>query len=249
MNRNIFKMFLNKFMSYPLWVKQVVYYRLWQNMQENNCEKFIIKNADGIFALHIPTLTFQGKQELWYKKSGLDTNIYNFLKYVHSGYTILEIALNMFLSVEEVAKLYIFCIEQNFIEVAPYPEIQAMSEFIAGKIKTGEYFLKNGSLELDQLDYALAEQRKLDDRGEHILIGKIFVRLGFITEETIKTLFKLKTDAKKRFVINPELIPDSNDDTGTIEKLQEENKKLKKENQALKKALSSIVNTVKNYDI
>ena len=249
MSRNIFKMFLNKFMSYPLWIKQVVYYRLWQNMVENNCDKYIINYADGIFALHVPTLTFQGKQELWDKKSGLDSNIYNFLKYVHSGYTVLEIALNMFLSVEEVAKLYVFCIEQNFIEVAPYPEIQAMSEFIAGKIKTGEYFLKNGSIEIDQLDYAIAEQRKLDDRGEHFLIGKILVRLGYITEETIRTLFKLKADSKKRFVLNPNSIPASGEDVTAADKLQEENDNLKKENQALKKTLSSILNTVKNYDI
>jgi len=249
MKRNIFKMFLNKFMAYPLWVKQVVYYRLWQNMAENHCEKFIIKNADGIFALHNPTLTFQGKQELWDKKGGLDSNIYNFLKYSHNGYTILEIALNMFLSIEEVAKLYIFCLEQNLIESTPYPEIDAMSEFIAGKIRTGEYFLKNGAIDIDQLDMALSEQRRLDDRGEHILIGKIFIRLGYLTEEVIKTLFKLKTDATKRFVINPDIIPQSDNDLKEIDKLREENNKLKKENQALKKAMSAIVNTVKNYDI
>ncbi len=248
MNRNIFKMFLNKFLSYPLWVKQAVYYRLWQNMSENNCDKYIINNPDGLFALHVPTLTFLGKQELWDKKSGLDNNIYNFLKYIHSGYTILEIALNMFLSVEEVAKLYILCIEQNYIEIATYPEIRAMSEFIAGKIKTGEYFLKNGSIEIDQLDYALAEQRKYDDRGEHFLIGKILIRLGYITEETVKTLFRLKLDSKKRFVLNPDSIPEGKEDINLLDKLQEENNHLKKENQALKNTLSSVVNSVKNYD-
>ncbi len=85
MKRNIFKLFLNKFLAYPLWVKQVVYYRLYQNMKENNCERFIINNSNRIFSMNIPTLTFQGKNELWDKTSGLDTNIYNFLKIIHDG--------------------------------------------------------------------------------------------------------------------------------------------------------------------
>lgn len=249
MKRNIFKLFLNKFLAYPLWIKQVVYYRLWQNMQENECDRFIIKNADGILSLHIPTLTFQGKQELWDKKGGLDSNIYNFLKYSHNGYTILEIALNMFLSVEEVSKLYLFCIEQNLIEKPENIEIQAMAEFISGKIRTGEYFLLNGSIDQYQLDMALAEQRNFQDNGEHILIGKIFVRMGYLTEEVVKTTFKLKSDAKKRFVINPDQLPDSNEEVRDYDKLEAENKQLKKENKALKQAMASIVNTVKNYDI
>lgn len=249
MKRNIFKLFLNKFLAYPLWVKQVVYYRLWQNMHENNCDKFIINNYDGILSMHNPTLTFLGKKELWDKTGGLDSNIYNFLKFSHNGYTILEIALNMFMSIEEVAKLFIFCLEQKFISQPETAEITAMAEFIAGKIPTGQYFLKNGSIDLGQLEYALAEQQRLTDRGEHILLGNMLVRLGFITEDTVKTLFRLKSDSKKRFVINPDMLPDSNSELKDINKLQEEVKALKAENQALKRTMSKIVSAVKHYDI
>ncbi len=248
MKRNIFKLFLNKFLAYPLWVKQVVFYRLWQNMQEQNCDRFVINHPDKNFAMHIPTLTFRGKQELWDKKGGLDGNIYNFLKFSHDGYNILEIALNMFMSMEEVSKLYIFCYEQKLIELPEQIEVHAMAEFISGKITTGEYFLKIGSIEQDQLDYALAEQHKTDDKNDHLLIGKIFVNLGYLTEATIKTVFKLKTDAKKRFVINPENLPDNKDDTKSIDKYKEEIQKLKDENKALKKAMTKIVNAVKTYD-
>ena len=249
MKRNIFKLFLNKFMAYPLWVKQVVYYRLWQNMKENTCDRYIIKYPEKILAIHIPTLTFQGKQELWDKAGGLDNNIYNFLKFSHNGYTVLEISLNMFLSLEEISKLYIFCMEQNLIEAPKEPEILSMAEFIAGKIRTGEYFLQNDAIDIGQLDVALAEQRRQADRGEHVLIGKILVNMGFLTEKSVKTLFRLKADAKKRFVINPELLPDSNATIKNVDKLEEEIKQLKKENQALKETMSTIVNAVKSYDI
>lgn len=249
MKRNLFKLFVNKFMAYPLWVKQVVYYRLWQNMQENNCDRYILKYPEKIFSMHIPTLTFHGKQELWDKSGGLDSNIYNFLKFSHSGYTLLEISLNMFMSLEEVSKLYIFCINQKLLELPEYIEILAMAEFIAGKIRTGEYYLKCGYVEIDQLELALAEQRRNDERGEHILIGKLFVKLGFMTESSIKTLFKLKADAKKRFVINPEFLPDSESIVRDIDKLAEEVKQLRKENKALKETMATIVGAVKNYDI
>lgn len=248
MKRNLFKLFINKLLAYPLWVKQAVYYRLYQNMKENHCERYVVKNIDNIFSMHVPTLTFQGKNELWDKASGLDSNIYNFLKFAHSEYTILEISLNMFLSIEEVAKYYIFCLEQNYIEAPEADEIYAMAGFIAGKFPTGDYFLKNGSITIDQLDMALAEQHRVDGRGDHELIGKTLIRLGYITEESIKTLFKLKADARKRFVLNPDIFPSSEQAKSDIKKLEEEVKALKSENKKLKQTLAKVVETVKKYD-
>lgn len=246
--RNIFKLFINKLLAYPLWVKQAVYYRLYQNMKENYCERYIVKNIDNIFSMHVPTLTFQGKNELWDKSGGLDSNIYNFLKFVHSEYTILEISLNMFMSIEEVAKLYIFCLEQNYIEAPHAEEIYAMAGFISGKFPVGDYFLKNGSITVEQLDAALAEQHRVQERGEKELIGKILVRLGFVTQESIKTLFKLKADARKRFVLDPAIYPDSEQSITDVKRLEDEVKALKNENNALKQTMARIIEMVKKYD-
>ena len=249
MKSNIFKLFLNKFLAYPLWVKQVVYYRLWQNMKENNCEKYIIDNADKIFSLHIPTLTFKGKQELWDKKGGLDNNIYNFLKYAHNGYTIIETALNMFMSVEEIAKLFIFAIEQNLIEKPEDSETYAMAGFISGKLFTGEYFVENKTITEEQLNLALMEQTKNDCISNHMLIGKVLTDKGFVEEGTVRTLFKLKSDSRKRFVINPDMLPDSNRDIKPVNELENEIKALRAENSALKKTMAEIIKAVKHHDI
>ena len=135
--KNLFELFIGKLIALPLWVKQAVYYRLYLNMRENYCERFIIKNADNLFAFYNPTVTFKGKTELWDRKSGLDTNIYNFLRLCIEGYSILEISINTFLSVEEVAKNFMFCLEQNYIEKPESDEVYAMGGFIAGKFRTG----------------------------------------------------------------------------------------------------------------
>ena len=249
MKRNIFKLFLNKFLAYPIWVKQAVYYRLWQNMKDNNCDRYIINCPDSVLSLYNPTLTYQGKQELWDKKGGYDSNLHNFLKFSHNGYTLLEISLNMFMSIEEISKLFIFCLEQKLILQPESSEIMTTAEFIAGKLQTGEYLLKRGLIDSEQLEYALSEQKRLSDNGEHILLGNMLVRSGYLREETLKTIFRLKSDAKKRFVINPEMLPDSNSELKNVNKLEAEINALKAENQALKKTMSRIVNAVKNYDI
>ena len=249
MKRNIFKLFLNKFLSYPLWVKQVVYYRLMQNMTENFCNENIVNNADKVLSMHVPTLTFIGKQELWDKVSGWDSNIYNFLKFIHSGYSIMEAALNMFMSMEEISKLYIFCLEQNYFEAPESAEIYAMAGFIAGKFPVGDYFLKNGTISVEQLENALNIQKNYDQKGQHILLGEILVKQKYISENNLNLLFKLKADAVKRFVIEPEFLPENHSEEKLITKMENKISELQKENDALKKTMTEIVNTVKNYDI
>ena len=249
MKRNIFKLFLNKFLSYPLWVKQVVYYRLWQNMVENVCDNSVINNADGLLAMHVPTLTFTGKQELWDKVSGWDNNIYNFLKYVHSGYSIMEAALNMFMSMEEISKLYIFCLEQNYFEAPENNEIYALAGFIAGKFPTGDYFLKNGTISVDQLESAINTQKELNRKGQHKFLGEILTEQGALVKNDLDLLFKLKSDAGKRFVLEPEFLPENHTEKKLISQMENKLSELQKENDALKKTMTEIVNTVKNYDI
>ena len=249
MKKNIFNLFLNKLLEYPLWVKQVVYLRLHQNMQNYHCERYIVKNPDKLFSTFVPTVTFTGKTEMWNKMSGLDTNIYNFLNLCYEGYSILEISLNTFLSMEEVAKHCIFCIELYYIEVPDSTEVLAMSGFIAGKFKTGEYYRINGSITIDQLDYAIMEQRRLDDRMEHKLFGKVLVDLGFVTEENVKTLFILKNDARRRFILDSDKMVSAKLPDQEKEDYDNEIEELKKENKALKQRLMQLLDLVKDkYD-
>ena len=66
---------------------------------------------------------------------------------------MLEISVNTFLSMEEVAKYYELCLEQNFIKVPESKEIHAMAGYIAGKFRTGEYFKQKGVISKNSEKY------------------------------------------------------------------------------------------------
>ena len=116
MKKNIFELFLNKVFNVPFWVKQVMYIKLSDEMQDKACENFLREKKDEIFSTFVPTITFKGKTELSERKYGLDNNIYNFLQCCLNEYSMLEISVNTFLSMEEIAKYYELCLEQNFIK-------------------------------------------------------------------------------------------------------------------------------------
>ena len=100
MKKNIFTEFLNKVDEFPLWIKQVVFLKLSENIKTQVCEKFLQENSNEIFSLYEPILTFKGREELIKRKIGLDANLYNFLSYCEHGFNIMEISLNTYLSIE-----------------------------------------------------------------------------------------------------------------------------------------------------
>ncbi len=223
-------------MNFPLWVKQVIYVKLKENMRELNCAEFLDKSSDKMFSLYVPVLTFLGREELLKKKSGLDANIYTFLKLSSADYSILDISLSMFLTMEETAKYFVFCVDQNYIECPQVDEIYAMAGFISGKFKTGEYFQRNKTLSMRQVQEGLDEQKKVDSiGGKHLKYLEILDTMGLVKENEHKTIFTLKEEAKKRFVIDYNLVPDSGrgfnseeeKESAEIEALKEENRKLK----------------------
>ena len=159
MKKNILDLFLEKVLNVPFWIKQVIYLKLSKEMKDTACETFLQEHTDEIFSTFVPTLTFKGKTELMERKCGLDNNIYNFLQGCANEYSMIEISVNTFLSMEEVAKYYELCLEQNFIKVPESKEIHAMAGYIAGKFRIGEYFKQKGTITVDQLQQAILAHR------------------------------------------------------------------------------------------
>ncbi len=247
MKKNVFDYYMNKLLELPLWVKQVIYVKLKEDMQKNGCAEFLDKSSDEMFSLYEPILTFEGKNELLQRGVGLDLNIYNFLKLCDKNYSILEISLNMFLTMEEVAKYFMFCVEQKFLEKPISDEIYAMAGFIAGKFKTGEYFEQNKTLTSSQVQEVLAEQKKLNSQCEKSLkYAEVLSKMNLLENDDCNVVFYLKEEAKKRFILDYNVVPDSvrtfkTDD----EKLQAEFENLQDENRNLKRKLSQLLQLVK----
>ena len=244
MKRNIFKVFLNKFFEYPLWIKEAIYFEMWKDMEKSLCDDLVLNHAGKIFALNVPTLTYAGTNELVNKSFAYDNNIYNFLKFASSGYSLVEISLNMFLSMEEISKLYLFCLDQKFIESPKEREIISIAGYISG-----EYFLNNGTITQEQLNEAITEQQNRNSIGHNKLIGQILVDMGFVTDRALSVALSLKSDARNRFVANPEIIPYSKPEISENELLKRQIFDLKNENKFLKQTMAQIVETVNSNDI
>lgn len=236
MKKNIFDLYLNKLLDLPLWVKQVIYVKLKADMEKHNCAKILDTQEDDMFALFKPVLTYSGKTELMKKNGGLDSNIYNFLKLCNEDYSILEIALCMFLTMEEAAKYFMFCVEQKYLERPDSDKAFAMAGFISGKFKTGEYLVQNKMLSFNQVQDALNKQASVNSESEtHLKYAEILDSMNLVKKDDLKMIFVLQEESKKRFVLDYNSVPNSergfiNDDEKTsaqIETLKCENKKLR----------------------
>lgn len=246
MKKNVFKFFMEKLLSLPLDVRIATYYRLKKDIEDKCSVKFLNRKPDEIFSQYVPLLTYDGKVELTECKCGLDINIYNFLKMALNNYSILEIAINSYFTMEECAKYFLFCVEQEYIKKPASAEIMAMAGFLSGKLKTGEYLKHSKTITTDQWLEALKEQKKVDSYGKHLKFVEILETLGFATEDDIKPLVSLHIDAKKRFILDYNIVPE------VSEKIVDEDAKqsaefeeLKKENALLKEKLLQLLKIVK----
>lgn len=248
MSKNILKLFLEKLLSFPLWVKQIIYLRLYQNLALSLSEDFIEVKEENIFHLYIPVLSFLGKTELTERKGGYDDNIYSFLANVSEGLSILEVSLNNFWTMEEIARYFIFCLEQNLIKAPESVYIQAMAGFMAGKYRTGEYFKRTGKINVDQLEQTIVKQKEYAEKGTPMKMAEIMISLGFITEKDSSSLLIIKDEAKKRFILDPSIIPKETAVSGLTEDSkpnQDEIAKLKEQNEKLKEQLTRVMAFVK----
>ena len=246
MKKNIFELFLDKVFNVPFWVKQVMYLKLSDEMKDKACEEFLRNNKDEIFATFVPTITFKGKTELTERKCGLDNNIYNFLQCCMNEYSMLEISVNTFLSMEEIAKYYELCLEQNFIKKPESLEIHAMAGYIAGKFRTGEYFKQKGIIDVDQLQQAILAHRDAQQSGNPKRFGEVMVELGIITENDLKAVLILKEESKKRFILDYNTVPQSETTfTNDNQKYEEEIAALKDENLKLQRKMLQLLELVK----
>ena len=233
--KNLFKLFTNKLLDYPLWVKQAVFQRLAEDLEDSNCNGIKQEN----FVLYQPVITFEGENEFKNKKNILDRNICNFLKLCHENYSLLEISLNTFLSLEETCKIFMLCIEQNYVRKPSQKSIYAFAGFLAGKFRTGEYFLECGIITKSQLAQAV-DIRENSSKA----IGEILTEMNFITKDNLKFIFETKADASKRFVLDANIYPESELQISEKEKMQSEINRVNKENEILKQRIRTLLEMV-----
>ena len=205
--KNLFSSFIDKFISLPLWLKEVLFVHLREDiakhtLDENNTN---IRKED-LFQYYVPAMTYIGKKELMDRAGGHSQNLYKFLSSALQGNNMAEITLNNYWTLEEAAILNIEAIEKEFVSPPNNTYARAMAMYLSGKIRIGEYFKRIGRINVDQLDLAIRKQKELVEAGEKIGMVTVKINMGYITEHDSRVVLYIKDECKQRFIFNPDII-------------------------------------------
>ncbi|MBP3820042.1 hypothetical protein J6G99_00155 [bacterium] len=225
MQRNFLEKFLNKISNFPTWIKEIIYINLSKEVNPSNDLAYI-------FATYKPKLTDKGKCELDYKKSNFDQNIYNILEYCDQGISISEMALNTYMSMEEIANYFLFGLDEGFIQLPDNSQIINIAGFLAGKFRTGEYFVQDGIISEAQLDDAVLNYEHRAKKHNK-KFGQSLIELGLISQKQLDIILSIKEEAKKRFILDHNEVPKIT----LIDEYEKKIKELTKENELLKMRL------------
>lgn len=237
--RNFLEKFLEKVSEFPVWIKEILYVNLATEVDPEN-------DLSYVFATYKPALTYKGKCELDYKKSNFDENIYNILNYCDNNASISEIALNTYMSMEEIAGYFLFGVDEGYIQLPDDSRILNIAGLLAGKFKMGEYFVQDGAISEEQLDSAVVEQQMKKNKK----FGQILVDMGLISQKYLDKILLIKDEAKKRFILDHNEIPKIKEEYAKqADEYEKRIDNLEKENKRLKNQLKQLISMVKKNDV
>ena len=246
MSKSLFVGFMEKMLCFPLWIKQTIFLNLSKDLNTYLSNEFLDVEEDELFHVYKPTLSELGQTELLTKESKYDESIYSFLNCCAKGMNLIEIAIENNFTMEEVSKAFTFCKTSGFFSKEVPKLVAAIAGFIAGKYRTGEYFIRAGKMTIDQLDEVLNKQQEMNEAGKHVFIAELMVQLGYVRELDVKSIIFMKEEAGKRFSLDPENVPSLTYEKESFD-LRVENTRLKEENEILKQKLDALLTFIKDH--
>lgn len=234
MQRNFLDKFLDKISDFPAWIKEIIYVRLKRDV-----------NPEGelayTFATFKPSLSDKGKCELNNRNSGFDSNIYNIFEYCDNGASISDITLNTYLSMEEVANYFLFAVDEGYIQIPDNSQILNVAGFLAGKFRTGEYFVQDGIISEEQLDDAVLNYEHRAKKHDK-KFGQSLIELGLISQKQLDIILSIKQEAQKRFILDHNEVPKISEDKNYEKQIED----LKRENNQLRMKIRELLSGGKN---
>lgn len=248
MSKSLFVGFTEKLLGFPLWIKQAIFLNLSNDLNTYLSSEFLDVKEDELFHIYKPTLSELGQNELLTKESKFDESIYSFLNCCAKGMSLIEIAIENSFTMEEVSKAFTFCKTSGFYSADVPKLVSAIAGFIAGKYRTGEYFIRAGKMTIEQLDEVLNKQQEMNAAGKHVFIAELMVQMGFVRDLDVKSIIFMKEEAGKRFSLNTDEIPSFGTAKEDID-IRVENTRLKEENEILKQKMDAILTYIKEHKI
>lgn len=246
MSKSLFIDFMEKVLSFPLWIKQTIFLNLANDLTTYLSNEFLDVQEGELFHLYKPALSDLGQNELLTRESKLDESIYSFMTCCSKGMSLIEIAIENTFTMEEVAKAFMFCKTSGFFSNEVPNLVSAIAGFIASKYRTGEYFIRAGKMTIEQLDEVLNKQQEMNASGKHVFIAELMVQMGFVKDSDVKSIIFMKEEAGKRFSLNPDDIPSIAMEKENFD-IRVENTRLKEENEILKQKMDALLTFIKDH--
>ncbi len=234
MQRNFLDKFLDKISDFPAWIKEIIYVRLKRDVNPES-------ELSYTFATFKPSLSDKGKCELNNRTSGFDSNIYNIFEYCDNGASISDITLNTYLSMEEVANYFLFAVDEGYIQIPDNSQILNVAGFLAGKFRTGEYFVQDGIISEEQLDDAVLNYEHRAKKHDK-KFGQSLIELGLISQKQLDIILSIKQEAQKRFILDHNEVPKISEDKNYEKQIED----LKRENNQLRMKIRELLSGGKN---
>ena len=246
MSKSVFIDYMEKLLAFPLWIKQTIFLNLSNDLNTYLSNEFLDVEEGELFHVYKPALSDLGQNELLTKENKFDESIYSFMNCCSKGMSLIEIAIENNFTMEEVAKAFTFCKTSGFFSKEVPNLVSAIAGFIAGKYRTGEYFIRAGKMTIEQLDEVLNKQQEINASGKHVFIAELMVQLGFVRDIDVKSIIFMKEEAGKRFSLNPDEMPSYSLEKESYD-IRVENERLKEENEILKQKMDAILTYIKDH--
>lgn len=200
---NLYAEFTEKILNLPLWVKEITYFLLKQNLKTTLPCSNIDVNEEDLYQYLCPELTYAGKKECERLKiEAPDSNLYQFLNCLMQNLSIVEITLNNAWTLEETSQIYYNCIESQFVARPENPIINAKASYLAGRIRIGEYLKRIGLIDVDQLENAMRIQKESEQANQKKGFASILVDLDLVTRDDTDSILLIKQESKRRFILD-----------------------------------------------
>jgi len=204
LNQKTFKAFLHEIFTLPVWIKQIIYMELKEQL-ENSSIKSCIDTAkkDNCFQLYIPKLTYTGKKELGCKTKNLSENACIFLECVYQNTSIVEIAVKNDWNLCECSSYFLETMEAELVIKPSSRFVKGTALYMSGKIRLGEYFVKIDKITIEQLNEGLKKQKEIEETyGDRPGLAEILVSLNFLSKTDTEGILLLKEDCQKYYSSN-----------------------------------------------
>ncbi len=246
MSKSLYVGFMEKLLAFPLWIKQTVFLDLSKDLTSYLSNEFLDVEEGELFHIYKPELSELGQSELLTHESKYDESIYTFLDCCSKGMSLIEIAIENSFTMEEVSKAFTFCKTSGFFSKDVPRLVAAIAGFIAGKYRTGEYFIRAGKMTIDQLDEVLNKQQEMNESGKHVFIAELMVQMGYVRDIDVKSVIFMKEESGKRFSLNADEVPSIALERESYD-IRVENTRLKEENEILKQKMDALLTFIKEH--